>query len=107
VPAQWSQVASDVLAQKYFRKAGVPARLKRVEENNVPSFLWRSVADLEALAAGGMDAVTAHHLALAAPQRLLVLGTALAPMLGKVLYKPLTRVLSSGCMEQACLYDSR
>ena len=50
VPAQWSQVASDVLAQKYFRKAGVPARLRRVEENNVPSFLWRSVADLEALA---------------------------------------------------------
>ncbi|MBV1707021.1 MAG: vitamin B12-dependent ribonucleotide reductase [Hyphomicrobiales bacterium] len=51
VPANFSQVASDVLAQKYFRKAGVPARLKRVEENNVPSFLWRSVADSEALAA--------------------------------------------------------
>jgi ribonucleoside-diphosphate reductase alpha chain len=50
VPAQWSQVAADVLAQKYFRKAGVPARLKRVEENSVPSFLWRSVADQEALA---------------------------------------------------------
>lgn len=50
VPAQWSQVASDVLAQKYFRKAGVPAHLKRVEENTVPSFLWRSVADTEALA---------------------------------------------------------
>src|SRR5258708_33577579 len=32
VPAAWSQVASDVLAQKYFRKAGVPARLKKVEE---------------------------------------------------------------------------
>ena len=29
VPAQWSQVAADVLAQKYFRKAGVPARLKK------------------------------------------------------------------------------
>ena len=43
VPAAWSQVAADVLAQKYFRKAGVPARLKRVEENGVPSFLWRSV----------------------------------------------------------------
>ncbi len=28
VPEFWSQVASDVLAQKYFRKAGVPARLK-------------------------------------------------------------------------------
>lgn len=50
VPSQWSQVASDVLAQKYFRKAGVPAHLKRVEENTVPSFLWRSVADTEALA---------------------------------------------------------
>ncbi|CAH1672206.1 MULTISPECIES: vitamin B12-dependent ribonucleotide reductase [unclassified Chelatococcus] len=50
VPASWSQVASDVIAQKYFRKAGVPARLKRVEENDVPSFLWTSVADTEALA---------------------------------------------------------
>jgi len=51
VPAAWSQVASDVLAQKYFRKAGVPARLKKVEEETVPSFLWRSVADTDALAA--------------------------------------------------------
>ncbi len=45
VPTAWSQVASDVLAQKYFRKAGVPARLKKVEEETVPSWLWRSVAD--------------------------------------------------------------
>ena len=51
VPAFWSQVAADVLAQKYFRKAGVPARLKKAEEETVPSFLWRSVADEEALAA--------------------------------------------------------
>src|SRR6187455_2361656 len=51
VPEFWSQVASDVLAQKYFRKAGVPARLKKVEENSAPSFLWRSVADEDALAA--------------------------------------------------------
>ncbi|MEA2993961.1 MAG: ribonucleoside-diphosphate reductase alpha chain, partial [Alphaproteobacteria bacterium] len=50
VPVFWSQVASDVLAQKYFRKAGVPARLKKVEEETVPSFLWRSVPDAEALA---------------------------------------------------------
>ncbi|HYM98663.1 MAG TPA: vitamin B12-dependent ribonucleotide reductase, partial [Aestuariivirgaceae bacterium] len=49
VPEFWSQVASDVLAQKYFRKAGVPARLKKVEEPRVPSFLWRSVADEVAL----------------------------------------------------------
>jgi ribonucleoside-diphosphate reductase alpha chain len=51
VPAAWSQVAADVLAQKYFRKAGVPARLKRVPEDHVPAFLWRSAADEEALAA--------------------------------------------------------
>ncbi|OSQ48582.1 vitamin B12-dependent ribonucleotide reductase [Marivita geojedonensis] len=41
VPASWSQVASDVIAQKYFRKAGVPVELKKVKEKDVPSFLWR------------------------------------------------------------------
>src|ERR1700716_2008410 len=51
VPSSWSQVAADVLAQKYFRKAGVPARLKKVEEETVPSWLWRSAPDEEALAA--------------------------------------------------------
>ena len=51
VPKDWSQVASDVLAQKYFRKAGVPSRLKKVEEESVPSWLWRSVPDDAALAA--------------------------------------------------------
>jgi ribonucleoside-diphosphate reductase alpha chain len=51
VPESWSQVAADVLAQKYFRKAGVPARLRRVEENDVPSWLWRSVPDEAGLAA--------------------------------------------------------
>jgi len=45
VPSSYSQVAADILAQKYFRKAGVPARLKKCEEEDVPSFLWRSVAD--------------------------------------------------------------
>ena len=49
VPASWSQVACDVLAQKYFRKAGVPAALKKVEETSVPSWLWRSEADKKAL----------------------------------------------------------
>src|SRR5215475_10156518 len=53
VPTAWSQVASDVLAQKYFRKAGVASRLKKVEEETVPSFLWRSVPDTDALAALG------------------------------------------------------
>ncbi|MCA0432575.1 MAG: vitamin B12-dependent ribonucleotide reductase [Proteobacteria bacterium] len=50
VPASWSQVATDILAQKYFRKAGVPKALKRCEEETVPSWLWRSMADEEALA---------------------------------------------------------
>jgi ribonucleoside-diphosphate reductase alpha chain len=50
VPEHWSQVATDVLAQKYFRKAGLPAHLARVEEESVPSWLWRSVADEAKLA---------------------------------------------------------
>jgi ribonucleoside-diphosphate reductase alpha chain len=50
VPERWSQVAADILAQKYFRKAGVPAKSKRVEENSVPSWLWRSIPDEEELA---------------------------------------------------------
>jgi ribonucleoside-diphosphate reductase alpha chain len=50
VPSTWSQVAADILAQKYFRKAGVARALKRVEENDVPSWLWRQVPDEKALA---------------------------------------------------------
>jgi len=56
VPAGWSQVASDVLAQKYFRKAGIAARLKKVREKGVPEFLWRSVPDEDALARLPKDA---------------------------------------------------
>jgi ribonucleoside-diphosphate reductase alpha chain len=44
VPEAWSQVACDVLAQKYFRKAGVPTALKPVPEDGVPEFLWRRTA---------------------------------------------------------------
>ena len=43
VPASWSQVASDVIAQKYFRKAGVPSKTRKIREKGVPEFLWRSV----------------------------------------------------------------
>ena len=42
VPAGWSQVASDVIAQKYFRKAGVPNKSTPIKEKGVPEFLWRS-----------------------------------------------------------------
>ena len=50
VPKDWSQVAADILAQKYFRKAGVARRLKKVEETQIPSWAWRSVPDEKALA---------------------------------------------------------
>ncbi|WP_412554272.1 vitamin B12-dependent ribonucleotide reductase [Shimia sp. MIT1388] len=53
VPASWSQVASDVIAQKYFRKAGVPAKLRKVREKGVPEFLWRSVPANEDVTIGG------------------------------------------------------
>ena len=48
VPDSWSQVACDVLAQKYFRKAGVPKRLRRVKEKGVPSWLYRHAPDEKA-----------------------------------------------------------
>ncbi|MBL1434758.1 MAG: vitamin B12-dependent ribonucleotide reductase [Rhodobacteraceae bacterium] len=51
VPEGFSQVAADVLAQKYFRKAGVPVATKTVAEKGIPEFLWRSVPDEAALAA--------------------------------------------------------
>jgi ribonucleoside-diphosphate reductase alpha chain len=49
VPANYSQVAADIIAQKYFRKAGIPAYVKKVEENNVPSWLWCSEPDIDKL----------------------------------------------------------
>ena len=49
VPANYSQVAADIIAQKYFRKAGIPAYVKKIEENDVPSWLWRSEPDTNKL----------------------------------------------------------
>ncbi len=49
VPANYSQVAADVIAQKYFRKAGIPIYLEKVKEDNIPSWLWRSKPDLKKL----------------------------------------------------------
>jgi ribonucleoside-diphosphate reductase alpha chain len=50
VPAEWSQVACDILAQKYLRKAGVPTILAPIEEEGVPEWLWRRTADDDKLA---------------------------------------------------------
>ena len=49
VPDSWSQVSTDIIAQKYFRKAGVPAELKKVSEKGVPAWLQRSEADSKKL----------------------------------------------------------
>src|SRR5205823_839152 len=44
-PEGWSQVAVDVLAQKYFRKAGVPLQSEPVAEEGVPEWLQRRVPE--------------------------------------------------------------
>ncbi|KXK44461.1 MAG: Ribonucleoside-diphosphate reductase subunit alpha [Chlorobi bacterium OLB5] len=49
VPKHWSQVATDILSQKYFRKAGIPRVLKRVHEEGVPVWLQASEPDFDAM----------------------------------------------------------
>ncbi|MFZ9860420.1 MAG: vitamin B12-dependent ribonucleotide reductase [Gemmataceae bacterium] len=44
VPEKWSQVATDILAQKYFRKAGLPRQTVKVYEEGVPEWLQKSRA---------------------------------------------------------------
>ncbi len=51
VPEGWSQVAVDILAQKYFRKAGIPAVTKAVKEKGVPAWLQRRTPDDKAMEA--------------------------------------------------------
>src|SRR3954465_642773 len=40
-PEHWSQVAVDILAQKYFRKAGLARQSRKVHEDGVPEWLQR------------------------------------------------------------------
>ena len=49
VPEGWSQVATDIIAQKYFRKAGVPAKTSRIREKGVPTWIQRRKPDPKAL----------------------------------------------------------
>ena len=53
MPADWSQVAVDIMAQKYFRKTGVAEDLDAVEEDGVPEWLWRSVPAEDSDDSGG------------------------------------------------------
>jgi ribonucleoside-diphosphate reductase alpha chain len=49
VPSFWSQVATDILAQKYFRRKGIPKYLSKVNEPGIPEWLQRSIPDTEKL----------------------------------------------------------
>ena len=61
VPEGWSQVAVDILAQKYFRKAGVPAEAVRVPEPGVPTWLQRKVPAAGAKLGGETDSRQVFH----------------------------------------------
>ncbi|MBX3730396.1 MAG: intein-containing adenosylcobalamin-dependent ribonucleoside-diphosphate reductase [Candidatus Sumerlaeia bacterium] len=61
VPEAWSQIAVDILAQKYFRKAGVPAALRPVPEEGVPAWLQRSEPADGAASGGEADARQVFH----------------------------------------------
>ncbi len=49
VPSFWSQIATDILAQKYFRKAHVPILTRKIHEDDIPEWLQRSEPDEEGL----------------------------------------------------------
>jgi len=61
-PDVWSQVAVDILAQKYFRRAGLPALAERVAEPGIPEWLQCSrPAAGDAIAAHETDARQVFH----------------------------------------------
>ena len=49
LPSGFTGVSGKVCAQKYLRKAGVPASLRKVAEDGVPAWLQRSEPDHEKL----------------------------------------------------------
>ena len=55
VPDSWSQVATDILAQKYFRRAGVPVESTTVAESGVPGWLQRKKPAPQAKLIGETD----------------------------------------------------
>ena len=64
MPEGFSQVATDIMAQKYFRKAGVPAETVAVDEAGVPGWLQRRVPAPGSPPGGEDDArQTFHRLA--------------------------------------------
>jgi ribonucleoside-diphosphate reductase alpha chain len=61
IPTGWSQVATDILAQKYFRKAGVPDKTEAIAEDGIPEWLWRSEAADDAVFGPETDARQVFH----------------------------------------------
>ena len=55
-PESWSQMACDILAQKYFRRAGVPHETIPDNEHSVPPWLQRRRATQNATFGGERDA---------------------------------------------------
>lgn len=55
-PESWSQIACDILAQKYFRRAGVPSKTEVHAEDNVPLWLQRHVPTDESVSGAENDA---------------------------------------------------
>lgn len=62
VPSDWSQVATDIIAQKYFRKAGVPVKTRKIAEKGVPKWLQRSEEDKKALSKLAKDKRYTHEI---------------------------------------------
>src|SRR5947207_7307470 len=55
-PESWSQVAVDILAQKYFRRACVPSVIEHVAEPGLPEWLRRGRPATGAALGGETDA---------------------------------------------------
>src|SRR5208283_5371479 len=55
VPDTWSQTAINILAQKYFRKVGVPNYTKHIYESNIPTWTSRSIPLKGAIFTGEND----------------------------------------------------
>jgi ribonucleoside-diphosphate reductase alpha chain len=54
-PEFWSQLAVDMWAQKYARKAGVPTQTERVDEADIPRWLQRAIPTPDARYTGEID----------------------------------------------------
>jgi ribonucleoside-diphosphate reductase alpha chain len=61
VPTSWSQIATDTIAQKYARKAGVPTSTTRVAEDGVPAWLQPSMPAADASFGAENDARQVFH----------------------------------------------